>query len=352
MSELRHDPLTDRWVVISVERANRPVETATAKEKKKSNFCPFCPGNEDKTPIPEIYAVLKGGLSRINTSNINLIKNSDWLTRVIPNKYPALQPEAVLKRKGIGVYDKMTGVGAHEIFIESREHDVKIHALPLQQIIIVFNAIKFRMNDLEKDPRFRYLSLFKNEGEDAGASLDHGHFQLSALPITPSEVARELNYCKNYFNDKERCLICDILSQEIDCGERIVEANEAFVVLAPFASRFAGELLVVPHPDMHHHNFPDINDKMIEILASVFQRTLARLVKKYDDPPYNITFHTAPFFRRRKKDNGETIHEDYHWHFHIMPRIGKIAGFELGNDCFINIFSPEEVAKLLREAAV
>ncbi len=352
MSELRHDPLTDRWVVISTERASRPSEAAATKEKKKSEFCPFCPGNEDKTPIPEIYMVLKDGSHRSNTMDINIIKNSEWLVRVIPNKYPALQPETILKRKGVGVYDKISGAGAHEIFIESREHDIKIHTLPLQQVVTVLNVIKLRMSDLEKDPRFRYLSLFKNEGEDAGASLEHGHFQLTALPITPSEVARELNCCRDYFNNKERCLICDILSQEVECGERIVEANEAFMVLAPFASRFAGELFVAPSPEAHHHNFPDIDDKMIEALASVIQRTLARLSKKYDNPPYNITLHTAPFFRRKKKGNGETIQEDYHWHFHIMPRIGKIAGFELGNDCFINIFSPEEVAKLLREAAV
>ena len=350
MSELRHDPLTDRWVIISVERGARPIDTQPS-EKKKSEFCPFCPGNEDQTPIPEIYAVLKDGHTRHSVLDRHYI-HPNWLVRVIPNKYPALQPEVFLSREGIGIYDKISGLGAHEILIESPEHSVEIPLLPVQQVVVIFNTIKLRMNDLEKNHYFRYLSLYKNKGESAGASLEHPHWQLNALPITPSEVARELHTSKVHYDKKERCLICDILSQEIKSGERMVEANEAFVVLAPFSSRFAGELLIAPSPHFHCHSFPGIDDKTIEMLAPVLQRTLARLMRKYNDPDYNITLHTAPFFQRQKNDHGKTIEEDYHWHLHIFPRIAKIAGFELGNDCYINTVLPEDVAKTLREAAV
>ncbi len=352
MSEFRHDPLTDRWVVISPERAVRPFDSFRNSDyKDKPDPCPFCPGKEDKTPVPEIFAVLKNGEFRHSISDRSLI-NSDWLTRVVPNKYPVLKPEARLSRKGIGVFDKISGVGAHEIFIESQEHTAEISVLSLQQVIIILTTIRLRMNDLEKDSRFRYLSLYKNKGESAGASLEHPHWQLNALPIVPSEVVRELQTSKIRYDEKERCLICDILSQEIESSERVIEANEAFVVLAPFASRFAGELFIAPSPDSHHYSFLGADNQTIETLASVLQRTLTRLIKKYNDPDYNITLHTAPFFRRRKNNSGETIKEDYHWHFHILPRIGKIAGFEFGTDCFINTVPPEEVAQLLREAAV
>lgn len=350
MSELRHDPLTDRWVIISVERGARPID-AQLLEKKKSELCPFCPGNEDQTPVPEIYAVLKDGHTRHSVLDRNYI-HSDWLIRVIPNKYPALQPEILLSREGIGIYDKISGIGAHEILIESPEHSVEIPLLPLQQVVIVFNTIKLRMNDLEKNHYFRYLSLYKNKGESAGASLGHPHWQLNALPITPSEVARELHTSQVHYEKKERCLICDILSQEIKSGGRMVETNETFAVLAPFSSRFAGELLIAPLPHFHCSSFPGIDDKTIEVLALVLRRTLARLMRGYNDSDYNIVLHTAPFFRQQKNDDGKTIEEDYHWHLHIFPRIAKIAGFELGNDCYINTVPPEDVAKTLREAAV
>lgn len=352
MSELRHDPLTDRWVIISTERGERPFDIERLPKKKKS-FCPFCPGNESKTPIPEIYAILKNGSIREKVEDRDYIK-PDWLVRVIPNKYPALQPYSKIIRRGVGVFDKINGIGAHEICIESPEHSIEIPELPFNQVVNILEVLKFRMNDLEKNSFFQYLSIFKNKGDDAGASLEHPHFQINAYPITPSEVARELNCCKDHYNKKIRCLVCDILSQEIDSGERIIEANEAFVVLSPFAARFPGELLIAPAPteETHNHCFFSSDISIIKMLASVLQRTLIRLMRKYNDPDYNIYIHTAPFFRDQRNGHGATIKNDYHWHLHIMPRITKIAGNELANDCYINTVTPESVAKLLREAAV
>lgn len=344
MSELRHDPLTDRWVIISTERAGRSSD-------KKSSFCPFCSGNEDKTPLPEIYAVLKNNQIRQKVFEKERIK-SDWLIRVVPNKFPALQLESSGKRKGDGIYDRIGGFGAHEIIIESQEHNLEIPSLALSQVILILKTLKLRMNDLAGDPRFRYLSVFKNKGEDAGASLEHPHLQLVALPITPSEVARELRCSRDHYDQKERCLICDILYQELEKGERIIESNEVLVVLSPLAARFKGEIFIAPSPDCHNHSFPDSDDATIETLASVLQRTLQRLVRKYNDPSYNIYLHTSPFWRKSKNGHGATIKDDYHWHLHIIPKLSKIAGFEFANDCFINTSTPEEVAKLLREAAV
>lgn len=357
MSELRHDPLTDLWVIIAPERGTRPFDICSQQlEKSKLTFCPFCPGHEDKTPLPEIYALLNDDNSRNGTQNKEWIL-PNWEIRVVPNKFPALQVEKTPKKEAVGLYDKIDGFGAHEIIIEGREH-VEIPYLSINQNVSILKTVRDRMRDLKKNPRFRYLSLFKNKGDDAGASLQHPHWQLIGLPITPSGVARELRYCKDYYDVKDRCLICDILRQEIKSGERIVETNEKFTVLAPFASRFAGELFISPVPDLHlpaeelySHSFLETDDKMIEALASILQRTLLRLSRKYNDLPYNIKLHTSPFWQHGRNGRGESVKQDYHWHFHIYPRIDKIAGFEL-DDCFINTMPPEGVARILREAAI
>jgi UDPglucose--hexose-1-phosphate uridylyltransferase len=350
MSELRHDPLTDRWVVISPERAGRPRDVPQS-DKSKLTFCPFCPGNEDKTPTPEIFAVLENGSTRRDTVDPEQIR-SDWRLRVIPNKFTALRLEDPLRRRGDGLYDKVGGFGAHEIVVEGRDHQCEIDSLPLEQVILILNILKLRMTDLEKDPRFRYLSVFKNKGNNAGASLEHPHFQLIGLPITPSEVARELRCSMEHYLEKDRCLICDILLQEMEKGERIIDGDESFVVLSPYAARFSGEIFIAPSPDEHSHSFPETDIRKIEKLAVILQRTLLRLKRKYNDPPYNIALHTAPFFNRKTDSNGESIKQDFHWHIHIFPRIHNIAGFELSNDCYINTYSPEAVAETLRGAEV
>jgi UDPglucose--hexose-1-phosphate uridylyltransferase len=358
MSVLRHDPLTDLWVIIAPERGTRPFDICSQQlEKSRSAFCPFCPGHEDQTPLPEIYAILKNGGSRRDTRDVDIMKNSNWDIRVVPNKFPALQVEVIPKKEAMGLYDQIDGFGAHEIIIEGQEH-IEIPYLSISQDILILKTVRDRMRDLEKNPKFRYLSLFKNKGDDAGASLLHPHWQLIGLPITPSGVARELKQCRDYYDVKDRCLICDILRQEIKSGERVVETNERFTVLAPFASRFAGELFISPVPDLHLpaeklycHSFLETDDDLIEALASILQRTLLRLSKKYNDLPYNVKLHTSPFWQYGRNGRGESVKQDYHWHFHIYPRVDKIAGFEL-DDCYINVIPPENVARILREAAI
>ena len=209
MPELRKDPVTSRWVIISTERGKRPSDFGSAAERERVGFCPFCPGNEGKTP-PEVLAYRPDG----STAN-----GSNWHLRVVPNKFPALQIEGDLNRQGDGMYDKMNGIGAHEVVIETPEHGETLASMNERRIEDILWAFHDRVLDLKKDPRFRYILIFKNAGRAAGASLDHPHSQLIATPIIPKRVREELDGAKEYYNYKERCVFCDIVRQELNQGD-------------------------------------------------------------------------------------------------------------------------------------
>ncbi len=332
MSELRKDPVTGRWVIISTERGKRPTDFGSQKVKPKEGFCPFDPGNEDKTP-PEILAFRQEGTAR---------NQAGWRLRVVPNKFPALRVEGEVNREGIGLYDKVSGIGAHEVIIETPNHHETLVTLPPKQFEEVLWAYRDRMLDLKKDTRLRYAMLFKNHGEAAGATLEHSHSQLIALPIVPHLVMEEMTGARDYYNYKERCIFCDIVRQEIQQGERIVLENAEFISVAPFASFSPFEAWILPK--RHSSFFEDSQVYEIQSLAWIFQETLKRLEKALNFPPYNFTLHTTPFKERNL--------EYYHWHFEIIPKLTKFAGFEWGSGFFINPTPPEEAAKFLRDLAL
>jgi UDPglucose--hexose-1-phosphate uridylyltransferase len=339
MPELRHDPIQKRWVIIASERGRRPDDFPRQEEAPAGGFCPFCEGNEIKTP-PEITAI------RANGSSPNL---PGWEVRVVPNKFPALKIEGTLDRKGLGAYDKMNGVGAHEVIIETPRHDLNMADAPVEHIRKVIWMYRERLSDLLRDFRFKYVLIFKNYGAAAGASLTHPHTQLIATPVTPLALNEELNSAKEHFLDKERCLFCDLIQQELDSGERIVAATDQFVAMTPFASRFPFEIFLAPRH--HHHNFAQISDDMISQLASVLKEVLLRIKKCLNDPPYNFLIHTIPNtdIRPKRATYWETIELDFHWHIELIPRLTRVAGFEWGTGFYINPTSPEEAAKYLRE---
>ncbi len=332
MSELRKDPIIGRWVIISTERGKRPIDFAMDIERKKGGFCPFCPGNEDKTPA-EIFA-LRDKNTRPNTPG--------WSLRVVPNKFPALKIEGKIDRQGVGVYDMMSGIGAHEVIIESTNHDDTLSTLSIGRFMEVLYAYKERMLDLKKDMRFRYALVFKNQGAAAGASLEHSHSQLIALPIVPKRVTEELKGAKEYYNYKERCIYCDIVRQEIRDQVRVISENSMFLALAPFAPKFPFETWILPKE--HHSSFEHTSSDSNELLAKIFSEVLNKLDKVLNYSPYNFILHTSPF----KENNNEY----YHWHFEIMPKLTRIAGFEWGSGFYINPTPPEESAKFLRETTI
>jgi UDPglucose--hexose-1-phosphate uridylyltransferase len=339
MPELRHDPIQKRWVIIASERGRRPDDFPRQEQLATGGFCPFCAGNESKTP-PEITAVRYDG-SRPNTPG--------WQIRVVPNKFPALRIEGELERKGFGVHDRMNGIGAHEVIIETPQHDLVMADMSIDQLKRVLWMYRERLSDLLRDRRFKYVLIFKNHGAAAGASLSHPHTQIIATPVTPLAISEELSSAKEHYHVKERCLFCDMITQEMEAGERIVFANDSFIALAPYASRFPFELFLAPR--LHHHSFAEADDGVLLGLAIALKDVLSRIKKCLNDPPFNFLVHTVPNVRATPKRSAywDTIAVDFHWHFEIMPRLTRIAGFEWGTGFYINPTAPEEAAKYLRE---
>lgn len=342
MSELRKDPILDHWVIIAAERGYRPSDfKAEVPMAYTGAGCPFCEGNEDKTP-PEVFALRAPGTAP---------NQPGWEVRVVPNRYPALTIEGDLNRRGLGMFDMMNGVGAHEVIIETPFHDRHLADLPVEQVVKVLIAYKARIEDLRRDLRFRYILVFRNHGWIAGASLSHPHSQLIALAITPRLVKEELTAAREHFARKERCIFCDLLNQERALGERVVFETKHFIVLSPFASRFPFEVSIFPLE--HSHDFTLMGSEIMEDFARTLKETLLRLKQALADPAYNFLLHTAPnpVPRPGRPEYWGTLAYDYHWHLEIMPRLTRVAGFEWGTGFYINPVAPEEATRFLREVA-
>ena len=278
---------------------------------------------------PEILGYRQGGQPN----------DPNWTLRVVPNKFPALRIEGELGKAADGIYDRMHGIGAHEVVIESERHDVDLFDLPENRFQDVLWAYRDRLLDLKKDNRFKSVLIFKNHGAAAGASLAHSHSQLIALPVIPKRVMEEMNGCREYYRFRDRCLFCDIVVQEMDQKVRIVEETGEFLAFSPYAPRFPFETWIVPK--RHQCAYEMIEGDQTKALAAVFRRTLRRLNLALENPPFNFIVHSAPFQERAA--------DFFHWHIEIMPKLTKVAGFEWGSGFYINPTPPEESAKYLRE---
>ncbi len=341
MSELRKDPIIGRWVIVATERAKRPHDFAVAREDSGIEPCPFCEGNEQMTP-GEIFSV-RDPATKPNSPG--------WKIRVIASINPFFTIEQGLDRQGVGMYDKISAVGAHEVIIESPQHVSGISDLTVEQIIGIINTYIERMRDLERDVKCKYVLIFRNYGRPAGASsIKHSHSQLVATPVNPRVVKRELEGAKRYYAYKERCVFCDILKQELEEGKRVVTDEDGFVTLAPYASRFPFELMILPK--RHSPDFWTMKPVYIDGLARAIKTTMVKLKKCLNDPPYNWVIHTAPFRRSTRSDYWRTINEDYHWHIEIIPRLTGVAGFEWGTGFYINPVPPEAAAAALKATEV
>ena len=329
MPQLRKDPVVGRWVIISTERAKRPTHYQHPKDTSRNGPCPFCEGNESTTP-KEILAYRPGGSHR---------DGPGWTLRVVSNKFPALMIEGDLDRRGDGVYDFMNGVGAHEVIIETPNHETNMGALSEAQFEEVLWAYRDRILDLKEDKRLRSVLIFKNQGSEAGATMEHTHSQLIALPIVPRNVTDELVGAQEYYKYKERCIYCDIVRQEVEEKARVVSEYDNFVVICPFAPRFPFETWILPKK--HSSYFEHASKQEYMDLARCLRETLIRLNRTLNDPPFNYIIHSMPF--------GEADNGHYHWHIEVMPKLTQVAGFEWGTGFYINPVTPEEATQFLRE---
>lgn len=333
MPELRLNPITREWVVIATERSRRPHdfkkadETPAPKPDHVAN-CPFCVGNEAMTP-PEVEAFREAG-SQPDTPG--------WWVRTVPNKFPALAPEGVFQPQPVGVYLRAEGVGAHEVIIETPLHNHTPATMPAEQWREAVRMYQRRLQALCRDSRYKSLLLFRNEGRTAGASLEHPHAQLVALPFVPPVIQSLVDGIVRYRAEHHKDPFEAILEQEHREGVRLVHTAPHYTAFVPYFARVPFEVWIVPHAPQAH--FEQVGDSERDAFADILQHVLQRIDAVLSQPPYNFMLFTAPV------NTGAEV--EFRWFLRIVPRLTIDAGFEIGTGVGINITAPEDSARYLR----
>ncbi|RJX23468.1 MAG: galactose-1-phosphate uridylyltransferase [Dethiobacter sp.] len=339
MPILRQEPLTGEWVIIATDRARRPETFAPQKKEKKApsparvDNCPFCYGNEHMTP-PEVLAY-RDESPKADTPG--------WSLRVIPNKFPALEQSDNGEGLFIGnFFESCQGYGVHEVIIETPEHNRHLPDLNDYELALVLKSFEERLVSLAGDPKLKYVQIFRNHLREAGASIEHPHCQLLALPFTPPLLDIEYRRCRDYYEEEGRCLLCTLLEEEEKMGDRVVLENDSFLAFIPFAAPLPFTTWIAPRG--HASSLEVSQDNWEAKLVPVLKGFLSKLSQKLEDPPYNLYLHLAPL-------RSEPL-SYYHWHMEIIPKLTIVAGLEMATGTYINVSKPEEAAKFLREQKV
>ena len=339
VNEMRKDYLLDRWAVFATQRKKRPTDFIKAAEKKEIGVCALEPGNEHMTaPAVLAYFSVNGEIEK--AKDHNGIRRKDWLVRVVPNLYPAFTPLAESDADKIdeGDFVGARATGYHEVLVESPVHNEHPGAARVSQLALVINAYVDRLRELSSIPYVKYVSIFRNHGPEAGASLSHAHTQLIATPVIPQIIDEESKASERRFREERKCAFCKILETEAE-GSRLIWKNSDFVAFAPWASVHPFEFWIFPRK--HQASLLELSQPEINSLARAMRICLGGLSSLLNDPPYNFGFHQIT--------DGD--HEHYHWHLEVYPRLTIWAGFEKSTGMFINAISPEAAALDLRKAA-
>lgn len=343
MSELRQDPVSQRWVIIAQDRENRPNEFVPTPVERVAGKCPFCAGNEEETP--EAVALYATGRATPHQGT-----PATWQVRVVPNKYPAVRSDVngPVRTEPFGL--RSSAAGVHEVIIEGPQHAVSITDLPPEQLRLAWLSYRDRLNEHAREGRWAYGQLFKNVGAAAGSSIEHAHSQLIVLPHVPTDIAQELANCERHFAEHGQGLLSTLIEKEQATGERIVAETPNLVAFCPFASRFPYEVWILPkRPASRIQHYAGdgfrsmATDEEMGELGSFVQEIVRRLEAVLNRPAYNLFLHTAPF--------DSQPYDYYHWHVEVFPRLTKAAGFEWGTGYFINPVPPEDAAAALRRQA-
>ena len=330
MSEFRKDPLTGRTVIIAPARAARPKQFGYTDNAATPHPCPFCPDNENLTP-PESWA------DRPDDARPN---HPGWLVRAVPNKYPAVTIDGTHAKTH--QTDRSPGYGVHEVIIESPAHGANLASLDEDQFIRIFHAYRERLRAWRADPRWRYRLIFKNQGERAGATIEHPHAQLVVLPFVPAEVESELAAAQAYYRHDGQCYYCALIAHELLTRARVVTSSGEFIALCPSAPRFAFETWIVPQ--IHAPDFEESEDPTIAALARISRQVIVALNRLQTDPPFNYFIQSLTL--------NENEREHYHWQLRLLPQFSRAAGFEWGSGMHINPVAPENAARRLRDALI
>ena len=327
MPELRQNPVNKEWVIIATERAKRPHELARRNAENVrlpsySENCPFCPGNEHMAP-PETRRIVRDGR---------------WQVRVVPNKFAALSGEGEVFRRVEGLKRSVSGIGIHEVIVETPDHSQAAALLNPQDLELLVQCYLERYLTISQDPRIELITIFKNHGLRAGSSLEHSHSQLIATPIISPEIRRRMEDALRFYDDEGQCLFCKVMAEELADSIRIVRETEHFVAFIPYASLSPFAMWIFPR--RHMASFGEIHPDEIHDFAQLLKVILTKLYYGLGNPDYNYVIRSSPSENRYSRY--------YHWYLSLIPRLTRVAGFELGSGMYINVTLPETNAEFLR----
>jgi UDPglucose--hexose-1-phosphate uridylyltransferase len=350
--EIRINPIVpSESVLVATARSLRPKKEEAPAPYDARTFvesCPFCKGNEDKTPSPIAQVPATG----------------DWQLRLVENLYPVLGDEHRNPNFAFGMQQTIDGYGRHEVVIDHASHGIRIHEMSEEHLALLLSTYRSRMEQLyHSNDRLKYVLLFKNFGPAAGASIGHTHSQIIAMPVVPDNVQAEVRNSAAFYQASQGCIFCSSIDEaltfeatlydresgevrrKINVGQFVIERSRAFIAIKPFASRFEWEVHILPLK--HQADFLDAAPEDLVDLARIFRRTMARLNTVLGGVQYNFFFHSLP--------HGEEYAgnaRSFHWHIEICPRTSIPTGFELGSGLFVNTVCPEDAAEKLRSVVL
>ena len=330
MPHIRKDPVTKQSVIISSERTGRPSDYVNMNEKHVANSelsCPFCRGHEMKTPDP-VYTVYAE-------------QEEIWQVRIVPNKYPIISEtrENELPKTN-KLFCASSSKGFHDVIIEHPNHHFNFYHAQTEDFFYIFKAVMMRLKDLSKNKDMLYSLHFKNFGPEAGASLSHSHSQIITTPFIPIQMLDEINGALEYYNENQRCVYCDIIKEEKIIDKRVICENDSFIAISPFASRSPYQIYVIPK--QHSNSITYASSPQILDFASLLKNIFDRLYKLLGEVSFNYVLHTLLPVLENKYDHSS------HWFLDIMPKMSKLAGYELGSGVFINSITPEDATEHLK----
>lgn len=328
--ELRKDPITRSWVITG--------DDVPDHAPRVEGFCRFCADSPVAAQV---------------VSNMPGVEGSPWSARAVVHPEPLYRVEGEPARRGEGIYDRMAPVGAHEVLVENPAHDRPLWNASDVEIEQFLLLAAHRIQDLKRDARFKYVSIFKNHGSSAGQEFEHPTAQLTATTFVPRRVLYELRAGRDYFKAKERCVFCDIISQELQENLRVIEVRGDFIALCPYAPRVPYETWIIPRThEAAFERFGLTRPASMIDLAALLRRTLQRIRTVTGE--FHLVLHTSPntLFRSQSLDYWRTIDDDYHWHIEILPVItGKAKSYTF-KEVYYSPVSSESAVKLLREARI